>query len=124
MIKARRKIGFHLVLKSRFWLILLLAASLLGIRWTKGAVYLDFYSLLLKPILPGAAQREWIQEGEKVEKNILLKLLKEDNIRLRRALFLQEFNEKRISAAVISRSSSSWWQQLEINKGSNHGVLK
>ena len=90
MIKARRKIGFHLVLKSRFWLILLLAASLLGIRWTKGAVYLDFYSLLLKPILPGAAQREWIQEGEKMEKHLLLKLLEEDNIRLRRALFLQE----------------------------------
>ena len=125
MIKARGKIGFHLVLKSRFWLILLLAASLLGIRWTKGAVYLDFYSLLLKPILPGAAQREWIQEGEKMEKNILLKLLEEDNIRLRRALSLQEFNnDQRISAAVISRSSKSWWQQLEINKGANHGVLK
>ena len=125
MIKARSKIGFHLLLKSRFWLIFFLGALLFGIRWTKGAVYLDFYSVLLKPILPGTAQREWLQEGDNVEKNIRLKLLEADNIRLRRALSLQESNrDKRISAAVISRSSGSWWQQLEINKGAKDGILK
>ena len=125
MIKARRKIGFQLLIKSRFWIILCFGALLFGIRLTKGAGYLDFYSLLLKPILPGTTQREWIQQGEKIEKNLLLKLLEEDNIRLRKALSLQEFNhDKRISAAVISRSSSSWWQQLEINKGSKDGIVK
>ena len=125
MIKARNKIGFHLLFQSRFWLIFFFGALLFFIRWSKGAVYLDFYSVLLQPILPGTAQREWIQEGENIEKNIRLKLLEEDNIRLRRALSLQEFNiEKRISAAVISRSSSSWWQQLEINKGAKDGILK
>jgi len=125
MIKARSKIGFHLLLKSRFWLIFFLGALLFGIRWTKGAVYLDFYSVLLKPILPGTAQREWLQEGDNVEKNIRLKLLEADNIRLRRALSLQELNrDKRISAAVISRSSGSWWQQFEINKGAKDGILK
>ena len=124
MIKTRRKIGFYLLFKSRFWLIFFLWAFLLGIRWTKGAAYLDFYSLLLQPILPGTAQKEWIQEGDNLEKNIRLKILEEDNIRLRRALSLQEFgNTKRISAAVISRSSSSWWQQLEINKGAKDGIL-
>ena len=125
MIKARRKIGFQVLLTSRFWIIFFFGSLLFGIRWTKGAGYLDFYSLLLKPILPVTAQREWIQQGEKIEKNLLLKLLEEDNIRLRKALSLQEFNhDKRISAAVISRSSSSWWQQLEINKGSKDGILK
>ena len=44
MIKARGQIGFHLLLKSRFWLILVFGALLFGIRWTKGAGYLDFYS--------------------------------------------------------------------------------
>ena len=103
MIKARRKIGFQLLLTSRFWIIFFFGALLFGIRWTKGSGYLDFYSLLLKPILPGTAQREWIQQGAKIEKNLLLKLLEEDNIRLRKALSLQEFNhDKRISAAVIS----------------------
>ena len=125
MIKARKKIGFHLLFKKRFWLIFFFGVLLSGIRWTKGAGYLDFYSVLFKPILPGPAQREWIQEGDNIEKHIRLKLLEEDNIRLRRALLLQEFNnEKRISAAVLSRSSSSWWQQLEINKGAMHGILK
>ena len=125
MIKARRKMGFHLLFKSKFWLIIFLVSFLIGIRLTKGAGYLDFYSILLQPLLPGTAQREWIQEGENVEKNIRLKLLEDDNYRLRQALSLQEFNnEKRVSAAVIARSSRSWWQQLEINKGANDGILK
>ncbi|WP_269609049.1 rod shape-determining protein MreC [Prochlorococcus marinus] len=125
MIKARRRIGFHLLLKSNFWVIFLFIAFLFGIRWTKGAGYLDLYSILLKPILPGTAQREWIKEGENIERNIRLKLLEEDNTRLRRALGLQEFNsDQRISAAVISRSSRNWWQQLELNKGARDGVLK
>ena len=125
MIKARSKIGFHLLFKSRFWVIFLLGFLLFGIRWTKGAGYLDFYAVLLKPILPGTAQKEWIQEGDNIEKNLKLKLLEDDNSRLRRALSLQEFHiDQRISAAVISRSTSSWWQQLEINKGSKNGILK
>jgi len=125
MIKARGKIGFHLLLKSRFWVIFLFGALLFGIRWTKGAGFLDLFTILLKPILPGTAQREWIKEGENIERNIRLKLLEEDNNRLRKALSLQEFNtDKRISAAVISRSSRNWWKQLEINKGAKDGVLK
>ena len=106
--------------------IALIIGVLLGfIRWTKGAGYLDLYSILLKPILPGTAQREWIQQGENIERNLRLKLLEEDNTRLRKALSLQEFySDQRISAAVISRSSRNWWQQLEINKGSKDGVLK
>ncbi len=125
MIKTRGKIGFHLLLKNSFWVIFVLLAFLFGIRWTKGAGYLDLYSFLLKPILPGTAQREWIKEGENVERNMRLKLLEEDNTRLRKALDLKELNrDQRISAAVISRSSRNWWQQLEINKGEKDGVLK
>jgi len=125
MIKNRGNIGFHSLLKSRFWAILFFGALLFGIRLTKGAGYLDLYSILLKPILPGTAQREWIQEGANIERNIRLKLLEEDNNRLRRALSLRELNRnQRISAAVISRSSRNWWQLLEINKGSKDGVMK
>ncbi len=80
MIKARNKIGFYLLFKRRFWIIFLLGTLLSGIRWTKGAGYLDFYAVLLKPIFPGPAQREWIQEGDNIEKHIRLKLLEADNI--------------------------------------------
>jgi len=125
MIKAREKIGLHLLLKSRFWVIFLFVALIFGIRWTKGAGFLDLYSLLIKPILPGTAQKEWIQEGENIERNLRLKLLEDDNSRLRRALSLQELHsDTRISAAVISRSPRNWWKQLEINKGFKNGVLK
>ena len=86
MIKARGNIGFHLLLKSRFWVIFFLICSLFAIRWTKGAGYLDLYSILLKPILPGTAQSEWIKEGDNAEKNIRLKLLEDDNSRLRLSL--------------------------------------
>jgi len=47
MIKARGNIGFHLLLKSRFWVIFLFGALFFGIRWTKGAGYLDFYAFLI-----------------------------------------------------------------------------
>ncbi len=125
MIKTRGKIGFHLFFKSGFWVILFFGILLFFIRWTKGAGYLDIYSILLKPILPGTAQKEWIQAGENTEKTIRLKLLEDDNNRLRRALSLQELNdEQMIFAAVMSRSSRSWWQQLEINKGENDEIVK
>ncbi len=106
-------------------MILFLGALLFFIRLTKGAGYLDLYSIILKPILPGTAQREWIQAGENIERNIRLKLLERDNTRLRKALSLKAFDgDQRISAAVISRSSRNWWQQLEINKGAQDGVLR
>ncbi len=113
----------HLLAKSSFWLIFLIGALLFGVRWTKGTGYMDFYAVLVKPILPGTAQREWIKEGEKIEQKIRIKLLEDDNNRLRKALSLKSFNaDQRISAAVIARSSRNWWQKLEINKGAKDGV--
>ena len=75
MIKSRRTIGFHSFLKSGFHVIFFIGICLFVIRWTKGAVYLDLYSFLLKPILPGSAQKQWIKEGENIEKTIQLTLL-------------------------------------------------
>ena len=107
MIKARREIGFHLLLKGRLWVIFLFGALLFGIRWSKGAGYLDLYSVLLKPILPGTAQSEWIKEGENAEKNIRLKLLEDDNSRLRRALSLKDFNtNQRISCLLYTSDAA------------------
>ena len=91
MIKARREIGFHLLLKGRLWVICLFGALLFGIRWSKGAGYLDIYSVLLKPILPGTAQSEWIKEGENAETNIRLKLLEDDNSRFTKSSFVKRF---------------------------------
>ena len=123
MIKARRKIGFHLFFKRKLWLIFTFLSLIVLVRLSKGAGYLDIYSILVKPIMPGPAQKEWIQEGDRIEKQIRMRLLEADNLRLRNALSLKSFDhDKSISAAVISRTSKGWWQKLEINKGINHGI--
>tara|TARA_B100001250_G_scaffold306061_1_gene267951 strand:+ start:79 stop:828 length:750 start_codon:yes stop_codon:yes gene_type:complete len=123
MINARKKLGFYFLLKRGIWLTLLLGGLVYFVRFTKGAFYIDAYSFLLKPLLSGTAQKEWIQKSDQIEKNIRLQLLEEDNLRLRNILSLQSFNaEERISAAVISRSPQGWWQQLEINKGERDGI--
>ena len=123
MINARKKIGVHLLLRSGLWLTILLGIFVYFVRLTKGAVYIDAYSFLVKPFLPGKAQKEWVQKSDQFEKNIRLQLLEEDNLRLRKILSLQSFNsDTRISAAVISRSPKGWWQKLEINKGERDGI--
>ncbi len=107
----------------RFKLILFLASSLILIRFTKTSIFIDIYALLTKPLLPGSAQKEWISNGVRIEQQAKLILLEEDNKRLRELLSLQKSsNKKKITAAVISRTPSGWWQQIIINKGSIHGI--
>ncbi len=108
------------------WRILpwfLLLGTLTFIRWTKGTGYADFYSLISRPFWPGPSQKEWIQSGFRFEQESKLKLLEKDNYRLRELLDLQKsLSKNRISAAVIARTTSGWWQQLEINKGGLDGI--
>ena len=48
---------------------------------------------------------------------------KKDNERLREILSLKKSsNNDKISAAVISRKTGSWWRQIILNKGSKDGV--
>ena len=68
---------------------LLLASGLWIIRWSKGAGFADVYAFLTKPFWPGPAQKEWIQAGVQVEQQARLKLLEEDNQRLRGMLSLK-----------------------------------
>ena len=95
------------------------------VRFSKGAGFLNSYAFLSKPFWPGPAQREWIQSGDQIEKKLRIELLEADNYRLRKLLELRASSEDaKVSAAVISRSSKGWWQQLIINKGSNDGIAK
>tara|TARA_Y100001968_G_scaffold105292_2_gene95168 strand:+ start:318 stop:923 length:606 start_codon:yes stop_codon:yes gene_type:complete len=78
----------------------------------------------MKPIWPGPAQREWIQEGLNLEQHARILLLEEDNKRLRQMLELEKaLSSKLISAVVVSKSPQGWWQKLEIGKGSNDGIF-
>ncbi len=105
---------------------LFLTTALVAVRFTKGAVFSDFYALFTKPFWPGQAQREWIEGALKVEQKAKLNLLQQENDRLKLLLSLDSKSKGKglISAAVISRRYGGWWQQLEIGKGLLNGIAK
>ena len=94
------------------------------VRLSKGFLVADAYAILSRPFWPGPAQREWIMSSTDLERRVKIKLLEEDNYRLRGLLKLSQDGVKsgNIGAAVISRSPQGWWQQLELGKGSLNGI--
>ena len=109
--------------KKKSWAFFGIFLFLVFVRTSKGSFYKDFYYLISKPFWPGQFQKEVILESTNQEFLMKLNLLKEDNIRLRKILSLQESsNNFNISAAVISRKTGGWWRQIILNKGSRDGV--
>ena len=110
--------------KKKNWLLVAIFLFLVFVRISKGAFYKDFYYFISKPFWPGKFQKEVILESVDQEYLIKLNLLKEDNLRLREILSLQESstNKDKLTAAVISRKTGGWWRQVILNKGSRDGV--
>jgi len=109
--------------KKKNWLLFSIFLFLVLVRISKGSIYKDFYYFISKPFWPGQFQKEVIIESIDQESLITLNLLKNDNIRLRQILSLQDLSQNdKISAAVISRKTGSWWRQIILNKGSKDGV--
>ena len=122
-MRSLRRITLRWLDKNRFIASLLLVLSLALVRWSKGAMFVETYSLLSRPFWPGTAQKEWLQDGQDLEQKITLSLLAKDNQRLRELLSLRNYSEaNQISAAVISRHPNGWWQQVEINKGTKDEI--
>ena len=109
--------------KKKNWIIFGTFFFLVFVRISKGSIYKDFYYFISKPFWPGEFQKEVILKSSDQESLIKLKILKQDNIRLRQILSLQDSSSNDIiSAAVISRKTGSWWRQILLNKGSKDGV--
>ncbi len=109
--------------KKKNWILFAIFLFLVFVRISKGSFYKDIYYFISKPFWPGQFQKEIVLESIDQEYSIKLNLLKKDNTRLRRILSLRESsNDDRISAAVISRKTGSWWRQIILNKGSKDGV--
>ncbi len=109
--------------KKKNWIFFAIFLFLVFMRISKGSFYKDFYYFISKPFWPGQFQKEIVLESIDQEYLIKLNLLKKDNQRLRRILSLQESSDnQKISAAVISRKTGSWWRQIILNKGSKDGV--
>ena len=109
--------------KKKNWILFGIFLFLVFVRISKGSLYKDFYYFISRPFWPGQFQKELILKSVDQEYLIKLNLLKKDNERLREILSLQgSSNNDKISAAVISRKTGSWWRQIILNKGSKDGV--
>ena len=109
--------------KKKNWILFGFFLFLVFVRISKGSLYKDFYYFISKPFWPGQFQKEVILKSLEQESLLKLSLLEKDNLRLREILNLQESSKNdKISAAVISRKTGSWWRQIIINKGSKDGV--
>jgi rod shape-determining protein MreC len=109
--------------KKKNWILFGIFLFLVFVRISKGSLYKDFYYFISRPFWPGQSQKELILKSIDQETLIKLNLLKKDNERLREILSLQGLpNNDKISAAVISRKTGTWWRQIILNKGSRDGV--
>ena len=109
--------------KKKNWIFFGIFLFLFFIRISKGSIYKDIYYFISRPFWPGQFQKEVILKSIDQEALISLNLLKNDNIRLREILSLQDTSHNDIiSASVISRKTGSWWRQIILNKGSKDGV--
>ena len=104
------------------WMLLL--GVLVMVRLSKGAGFADAYALITRPFWPGPAQGEWITAASDLERSARLKMLEQDNQRLRGLLELKQDGAASadVAAAVIARSPRGWWQQLELGKGALQGI--
>ena len=123
MIQFRSWIIFRYIYKKSFWNTIALLVFFGLIRFSKGSFFVDLYSSFMRPFWPGTLQQELVKSSNNIEQKVKINLLEEDNFRLRKILSLQRVSkEDKISAAVISRQTNGWWQQLELNKGRNSGI--
>tara|TARA_Y100001970_G_scaffold294301_1_gene450116 strand:+ start:19404 stop:20162 length:759 start_codon:yes stop_codon:yes gene_type:complete len=108
---------------NNIWKLPLIFSLLIFIRLNQGFLLNDFYFIITRPFWPGESRRSIVQEMINVSNSVELRQLKNDNQRLREILSLQSVdNKNNISASVISRKASGWWQQLLLNKGSRDSV--
>ena len=122
MLNVRRISSSRWWQKKKSWILFGIFLFLVFVRISKGFIYKDLYYFISKPFWPGQFQREVLLKSRNQESLIKLKLLEKDNIRLRKILSIQESSKNKISAAVISRKTGSWWRQILLNKGSKDGV--
>ena len=125
MSKRNRNLSSKWWNSHNIWKLPVLIGFLVFMRLNNGFIINDVLFFLSKPFLHVESKREVVKNMIGMGNIIKIQQLKKDNDRLRKLLDLQYDNEKDyVNAAVISRKSSGWWQQLLINKGSKHGIYE
>lgn len=105
-----------------YWPWLLVLIGLVLVRVSKGAPIVDLYALLSRPFWPGTAQSEWVRQAQRVEDQQRIAQLELQLEQVHQASARPTPGTAGRRAAVISRRSEGWWQQLELGAGSLQGV--
>ena len=67
--------------KKKNWIIIILFLFFAFVRFSKGALYKDFYYFISRPFWPGQYQKEILTDSLNQEILIKLKLIENDNKR-------------------------------------------
>jgi rod shape-determining protein MreC len=112
----------NLQLLLAYWPWLLLIVLFFGVRFSKGAPLNDLYALVTRPFWPGTAQAEWLREAQHLEDEQRISLLQGQLQKVQTDQRQRQEKGPWTTAAVISRRSEGWWQQLELGSGSIQGL--
>jgi rod shape-determining protein MreC len=109
-----------------------LVALALGSAWmlrqTQGALLLETFNVITRPLQmlhPGTNQEQRLEDARLLELQTRIVDLESQNKELQNLLgyIEQEPTSSRpISARVVGRSADNWWQQVTLNRGSNAGI--
>ncbi|WP_193193849.1 rod shape-determining protein MreC [Nostoc sp. MG11] len=109
-------------------LLSLLVGSAWMLRQTQGALLLEIYQVITRPLQmlqPGPSSEERLRDVRLLELQTRIVDLESQNKKLQDLLGYVEkepLASRPIPARVVGRSADNWWQQVTLNRGSNVGI--
>lgn len=109
-------------------LLVLVIASAWTIRQTQGALVMEIYQVITRPLQnlkPGINPQERIRDARLLELQTRIVDLETQNQKLQSLLGYVEkeaISNRPIVARVIGRSTDHWWQQVTLNSGTKAGI--
>ncbi|MBD6615759.1 rod shape-determining protein MreC [Komarekiella sp. 'clone 1'] len=109
-------------------LLSLLVGSAWMLRQTQGALLLEMYQMITRPLQmlqPGPSSEERLSDVRLLELQTRIVDLESQNKKLQDLLGYVEkepLTLRPIPARVVGRSADNWWQQVTLNRGSNVGI--
>ena len=110
-------------------LLALAVGSALILRQTQGALVLELYQGITRPLQmfqTGATQLERLRDARALELQTRIAELESQNNKLKQLLGYvekQPLSSRPIPARVVGRSADNWWQQVTLNRGSLAGIM-
>jgi len=125
MVTVRRWWGYK---GLQIGLLSLLVGSAWMLRQTQGALLLEMYQVITRPLQmlqPGPSSEERLRDVRLLELQTRIVDLESQNKKLQDLLGYVEKEPlalRPIPARVVGRSADHWWQQVTLNRGSNVGI--